>query len=251
MADAYTRIFHELLEPLIQLDRPGLQFRILLWVARNSYGRGGEHFAPFSWRRIAKNIKADRRGVARAGAALRRDGLLKLNEAGEIGICKDGIRSLALGQPSQGDNRPRGQDGTKEGTTVPGYSYKKEKRNLPPASAEAEQLTNTLEALLKANGVRKMPNRDAGLAEADRLIRIDKRPLAEADTVLRFALADSFWKSNILSISKFREKYDRLRLRMEGANAKPSPSSPPGVSTDAIRANTAAILARRQTGVTQ
>ncbi|MFA5140426.1 MAG: hypothetical protein WC728_14435 [Elusimicrobiota bacterium] len=139
--DAHTRIFHELLEPLLRLDLTGVQFRIILWVARNSYGRGGAFFAPYSWRRIGKDLRADRRGVARQGADLLQRGILRPGGDGELGISKDGIRSLALGLQSQGDSSPMGLGCTKEGTTVPGYSYKKEKRN--PANAGVVEPSNS------------------------------------------------------------------------------------------------------------
>lgn len=42
----------------------------------------------------------------------------------------------------------------------------------------------------------------------------DERPLEEAKAVTKFAVTDEFWKSNILSASKLREKYDQLRLQM-------------------------------------
>lgn len=121
MADAHTRIFHELMEPLLMLDLSGVQFRIIFWVARNSYGWGGKMTTPFSWSKIARDIKADRRGVSRQGADLIARGILLSDDAAAIGINKAGVRSLALGQPSRGwDKNPMGQKATKMGTTVPG-----------------------------------------------------------------------------------------------------------------------------------
>jgi len=135
MADAHTRLFHELLEPLLRLDLNGVQFRILLWVARNSYGRSGARFAAFSWRGMATDLKADRRGVSRQGADLIKRGILRMNGGQEIGIDKHKIRSLGLGQLSQGDNCPMGQNGTKEGTTVPGVILivKEKRKSAVPA----------------------------------------------------------------------------------------------------------------------
>jgi len=56
--------------------------------------------------------------------------------------------------------------------------------------------------------------------EADKMMRLEKRPLEEARRVMEWCQQDSFWKINILSMGKFREKYDQLKLKMEAKNAK-------------------------------
>lgn len=50
--------------------------------------------------------------------------------------------------------------------------------------------------------------------EADKIMRIDERPFEEIINVIRFALTDSFWKSNILSVSKLRKQYSTLLIQM-------------------------------------
>lgn len=102
-----------------------------------------------------------------------------------------------------------------------------------PLCEEAIKLVDAIESMLKANGVVKIPARDKGIRDADLLIRIDKRPLDEAISVLAWATKDSFWKSNILSIGKFRAKYDQLRLRMQsngnsGSRTEGSATPTPG-----------------------
>lgn len=54
--------------------------------------------------------------------------------------------------------------------------------------------------------------------EAERILRLDKRDLDEAERIIIWALADSFWKSNILSMGKFRKQYTALLLRSKGEN---------------------------------
>lgn len=67
----------------------------------------------------------------------------------------------------------------------------------------------------------KIPeNLDTWFLEADRLIRLDKREKDEVLKVITFSQADPFWKSNILSMGKLREKYTQLKLKMEGNNGK-------------------------------
>jgi hypothetical protein len=94
MADAHTRIFHELLEPLLQIDLNGTQLRVIFWTARNTYGRQGEHYAPYSWLQVAREIICERTRVNRAGAELLKQGILCLDESGRIGINKKRIIEL-------------------------------------------------------------------------------------------------------------------------------------------------------------
>lgn len=58
--------------------------------------------------------------------------------------------------------------------------------------------------------------------DIERLMRIDKRPAERIEKVIAWAAADSFWKGNILSGLKLREKWDTLVAQMsrgEGADA--------------------------------
>lgn len=57
--------------------------------------------------------------------------------------------------------------------------------------------------------------------EARRLFDLDKRPFDEALKVLAWSQNHHFWSSNIASIPKFREQYDKLRLQMENQGAAP------------------------------
>ncbi len=64
-----------------------------------------------------------------------------------------------------------------------------------------------------------------------RLMRIGKenRSLERIEKVIDFALTDSFWKINILSMDKLREKFDILELKMreKAKNKGESDTTPP------------------------
>lgn len=49
--------------------------------------------------------------------------------------------------------------------------------------------------------------------EVSRMLEIDKRTEDEIISTLKFATTDSFWKSNIRSTKKFREKYETLCIQ--------------------------------------
>lgn len=79
---------------------------------------------------------------------------------------------------------------------------------------DVERLCQLLSERVRANGVRQAKGeitpawRDAARLLLDR----DGVSLAEALRVLNWSQDDDFWRSNILSMPKFREKYDQLKL---------------------------------------
>lgn len=83
-------------------------------------------------------------------------------------------------------------------------------------SAEVISLTHEFFSMIRLNDPKaKEPNFDSWMIEMDKLIRIDGRERDEIQRVFTFATTDSFWKSNILSTKKLREKFQQLKLKME------------------------------------
>lgn len=72
----------------------------------------------------------------------------------------------------------------------------------------------------------KKPDFQKWASDADKILRLDKRTMEEIKQVIDFCQSDSFWKSNILSMSKLREKFQQLYLKMkankDGSNTKPN-----------------------------
>lgn len=80
---------------------------------------------------------------------------------------------------------------------------------------DVEQLCNRLADHVERNGA-KRPTITAKWRDAARLLfDRDQRPVPEVVRVLDWSQADDFWRSNILSVPKFREKYDQLKLQMD------------------------------------
>ena len=75
----------------------------------------------------------------------------------------------------------------------------------------------------------------------DYMIRIDKRTAREIAEVILWAQNDDFWKSNILSPKKLREKFDQLSAKMQPTKLKPQVISKMGQQT---AANAASLLAK-------
>jgi hypothetical protein len=67
--------------------------------------------------------------------------------------------------------------------------------------------------MLKNNPSIKRPNLEKWAADIRKMREIDERPTEHIDYMIRWSQSDEFWKTNILSPSKLREKYDQLVIR--------------------------------------
>lgn len=117
--------------------------------------------------------------------------------------------------------------------------------DVEPASASEDQdrarrlCEYFIEAMLKADPEAKRPNiTKAWIAEADRMVRLDKRDRREIAAVIDWVFTDpagAFWIPNIRSVPKLRIQFDRLRQqRMAKASGGPSTLSRP-VERDEIQ----------------
>lgn len=92
---------------------------------------------------------------------------------------------------------------------------KRQRKDRPgrgaPGAGQAP-LSHLLADLIAANDPDgKRPNVTKRWGEAeDRLQRLDGRAPAQIEVVIRWVQADEFWRSNVLSMPKLREKYDAL-----------------------------------------
>jgi hypothetical protein len=70
-------------------------------------------------------------------------------------------------------------------------------------------LTNNLSAKITPGQVAKWGH------EADLMIRVDNRTQEGIRLVMEWSQRDSFWRANILSMAKLREKFDQLWMQMQ------------------------------------
>ena len=87
-------------------------------------------------------------------------------------------------------------------------------------SSEHVQMAEKLKSLILANnpGAKTPTDISMWAIEFERMTRIDKRTHEQIFTVMEFSQKDSFWKSNILSAGKLREKFDTLLLQKDRPN---------------------------------
>jgi len=68
----------------------------------------------------------------------------------------------------------------------------------------------------------KAPNLQTWSGHIDKLIRLDKKKPDDIKLVIIWCQKDDFWRKNILSTSKLREKYDQLKINMKKEPSKKS-----------------------------
>ncbi|MFF0409152.1 hypothetical protein ACFYUY_01785 [Kitasatospora sp. NPDC004745] len=90
---------------------------------------------------------------------------------------------------------------------------------------DVEEACTLLADLVAQNGT-KRPNITKGWRDAARLM-LDKDGIALPDVLgaIRWSQADEFWRSNILSMPKLRQKYPTIRLRAQAQQRGQQPSS--------------------------
>ncbi len=87
--------------------------------------------------------------------------------------------------------------------------------NIFIENSKEMMLAKLLFSLMQSNNPKvKQPNFQSWSKEFDYILRIDKREIEDVTKLIRWCQSNSFWKSNILSPKKLREKYDMLYLKM-------------------------------------
>lgn len=119
--------------------------------------------------------------------------------------------------------------------------------------ADVERLLDLLDEEILRNGVRKLPKRNQTNANAIRLL-LDRDGYSEDEVaaVIRWAQADQFWHTNILSASKLREKFERLDAQMRSGRGRSGSSSAASraLAVD-LGGNPSGVIISPQNGVEQ
>lgn len=87
-----------------------------------------------------------------------------------------------------------------------------------PADSEAMRLATLLRDRIRAHTPNaRVPATSARLQPwatvFDLMLRLDRRAPPDVEAVIAFATSDTFWRANILSAGKLREKYDQLNIK--------------------------------------
>lgn len=133
------------------------------------------------------------------------------------------------------------QEGNREGNREQGTG----KSDVDTPDAPLSELLAELVAANDPNG--KRPNVSLAWVEAeDRMLRLDGRKPAEAERLIRWTQANDFWRANVRSMPKFREKYGQLYLAAVEDTKKRNGKTPPGIANAHRLAEKARELAEQE-----
>ena len=219
--NGHTRIANEIFEQMMKTNLNGTQFRLVMAIWRYTYGfqrKTNEMSISF----LSKVIEANRTQLNRELAVLIDRNIIKVIEVGTKGARVMGFNK---NYKEWDEQLP-----TKE--IIPEIH---EPNNTNKKLKYDEENTYYKMAVYFFQRVEKVAN-DAGISHlikksnmqtwADdmrKLIDIDEVDKQLAKEVMDWVTADSFWRTNVLSAKKLREKFMELAIKM---NAEKKPSQP-------------------------
>jgi phage replication O-like protein O len=251
--NGYTKVANEILETISKTDLNGTQLRIVLVVWRYTYGFGRkQHELSLAFlsealdtrkSHVDKELTAliDRKIISVVGVGSRRGRVLSFNKNYE----EWQVRPTDVGhQPSSTNSRTSSSCNS---STIPSYncSTKKEitkekyKKNTRQQKTYDEDNTYFKMALYFFDKVSVVAS-EAGVEHLIKKANLQKwadefRKLVELDgvedkkqilTVMDWVTQDPFWRTNVLSAKKLREKFGELAIKMNAAQKPKQPVQP-------------------------
>jgi len=247
--NGHTRIANEILEHIAKTNLNGTQFRILMVIWRYTYGfQRKEHELSNSFIAQAIGIKnravvmrelnalLKRKIVCVVGKGSRGTQILKFNKNYEEWIdC-----TLNGEQSSLYSNSSTEVYSTQSTEVYSNQSTKKEiKKNIKKNTRQrktydedntyfkmAKYFFDRVTRVAEDAGIAHLINKSNLQSWADdmrKLIEIDKVDKRKAKEVMDWVSEDDFWKTNVLSAKKLREKFSDLAIKMSVSNKKQQP----------------------------
>lgn len=224
LKNGHTRIANEIFEQMMKTNLNGTQFRLVMAIWRYTYGfqrKQNEMSVNF----LAKTIDAGRTQVIRELSALIDRKIVNVIEIGS-----KGARVMSFNKDyKEWEEKERSE------LTAP-FPIKETQPKKKPTKVNKfdEQNTYYKMAVYFFGRVEKVAN-DAGISHlikksnmqtwADdmrKLIEIDEVDKHLAKEVMDWVTEDFFWRTNVLSAKKLREKFMELAIKMN-AEKKPGP----------------------------
>lgn len=200
---------------------------------REAYEQDGYWWWRGSSQTLAEDVGITEKQARRALSVLRTAGHL-ITEEHRVNGPYDRTASMRVNLEDGADRvAPEGGSESPSGATLPIHKEIREEDTYMSDAAEASsdaddepsteivldsdarRLCEVLSGMMSINGNRtpkKIP--DAWVKAADRLLRIDGYTYDQAYMVLDWCQRSEFWQGNILSMPKFREKFDTLKGQM-------------------------------------
>ncbi|QBP06991.1 replication protein O [Virgibacillus phage Mimir87] len=222
--NGYTRIANEILEQTMKTNLNGTQFRLVMAIWRYTYGfqrKQNELSVSF----LAESLNTSRSAVDRELKTLVDRNVITVKEIGQ-----KGARVLSFNK-----NYKEWSDRDPANEPVPDIPKKIKKKAATKKKLYSEDNTyfkmatyfyKRVEKVATESGIShliKKSNMQTWADDFRKLIEIDEVDKQLAKDVMDWVTQDPFWKTNILSAKKLREKFMELAIKM---NAQKKPSQP-------------------------
>lgn len=219
LKNGHTRIANEILGEIMRLNLNGTQFRLVLAIWRYTYGfqrKTNEMSINF----LAKVINASRTQTNRELATL-----IDRNIISVFGIGSKGARIMGFNkdykewdeQLPPNEVEPEIPDQTKP---VKKNKYDEENTYYKMAVYFHEKVSVVANEAGISHLIKKS-NMQSWADDMRKLIEIDQVDKHLAKQVMDWVTQDSFWRTNVLSAKKLRDKFMELAIKMS-ADKKPS-----------------------------
>lgn len=124
------------------------------------------------------------------------------------------------------DPRRHGCQGMNSQLIVSSNSKKNsQKSEIDNSRPDVDFLLDVLDSCMEANGVKKPSRNKANINAARLLLDKDGYTVKQVEWIIRWSQNNEFWRSNILSMSKLREKFDQLKLQSQRQDVNKSSKS--------------------------
>ncbi|MEH7157508.1 replication protein [Neobacillus drentensis] len=250
--NGYTKVANEILEHIMKADLNGTQFRIVTAIWRYTYGfNRKEHELSLTFlsealstrkSHVDKELTAliDRKIISVVGVGSRRGRLLSFNK--NYDEWQD--RPTDVGhQPSSTNSRTSSSCNS---STIPSYNRSTKKEKIKENNKKNTRQPKTYDedssfykmalyfydkvsAVAEEAGVQhllKRVNLQKWADEFRKLIEIDGMDKRLAKEVMDWVTQDDFWKTNVLSAKKLREKFGELAIKMKNSQKPKKPKQP-------------------------
>ncbi len=246
----YTPISNELLGAIYGTDFTATELKVLLFIFRFTYGFSRKE-CEISLTFISKGVGISKRYISSTVSKLVDDNVLVIvkehtdTQSRVIRINKDyeewknHIIVQQMKQNSTGEAESITTDEA-EFTTTDELQFYQDKQTLKQTLKQNNNIVDTADTLATApkflddsfeilvveaiihSCLELYPNskvpstykeKEKWAIEIERMKRIDNRTEEEIKLALQFAVKDTFWKSNIRSTKKFREKFETLLIQ--------------------------------------
>jgi len=227
LEDGYTRIANEILEQVARHRFNGTQLRILLIIWRYTYGYKRKE-AEFSLSFLASTIGAARSQVDRELTALIERNVLEVvgGGSGRPRLLRFNKNSSAwIDRPIQEQKKrepPKPKKKREKRTYAEDSTYYKMAAYFHQRVVEMAESIGFNHASIAKADLQKWADEFRRLVENDKVT--DKRLIRD---VIDWVTADEFWRVNVISAKKLREKFPDLVLRMKARTGAPKRNPEP------------------------